>query len=253
MKIDRPRLIRFLRQHAELGGGELMLDSLTAAELIEWLQNRPQTRAAAGVAPVQEPTVDPSLVTGREEAAPDAHELTVLAAEAAGCTSCRLSEGRRNVVFGTGNPAAEVVVIGEAPGAEEDRTGEPFVGRAGKLLDLLLLSAGLPREQVYICNVLKCRPPNNRDPEPDEVTACSSFLHRQLTLIEPRVLLAVGKFAAQLLAASQESIGSLRGRVHTYRDIPLVATYHPSYLLRSPTWMRAAWQDFQLVREVLEA
>lgn len=300
MKIDRELLIRYLRQQGELSGGELMLESLTATELVRLLRSRPAPPAAAytaasgaasaaahGAASAAAPAAsEPSPGTDRAGGVGDAgssggsgggagvhppaprvtdsragtlatgegrRELQVLATEAAACTRCRLSEGRRNVVFGVGNPAADVVVVGEAPGMEEDRTGQPFVGRAGKLLDLLLLSAGFPRDQVYICNVLKCRPPDNRDPRPDEVEACATYLHRQLELIEPRVLLAVGKFAAQTLAGSEERIGKLRGRVHAYRGIPLVATYHPAYLLRSPQWMRAAWKDFQLVREVLEA
>ena len=297
MKIDRELLIRYLRQQGELSGGELMLESLTATELVRLLRSRPAPHAAAYTAsssavPAAAHAAAPAAAHAAAELSPGTdraggvgdvggsgggagvhppaprvtdsraatpatgegrRELEVLSAEAAACTRCRLSEGRQNVVFGVGNPAADVVVVGEAPGMEEDRTGKPFVGRAGKLLDLLLLSAGFPREQVYICNVLKCRPPDNRDPRPDEVEACATYLHRQLELIEPRVLLAVGKFAAQTLAGSEESIGKLRGRVHAYRGIPLVATYHPAYLLRSPQWMRAAWKDFQLVREVLEA
>jgi DNA polymerase len=163
-----------------------------------------------------------------------------------------LHAGRRTVVFGEGSGMAEVVVVGEAPGQEEDRTGRPFVGRAGRLLDLMLMSAGFPREQVYICNVLKCRPPENRNPLPDEMDACTShWLHGQIELIAPRVLLAVGKFAAQVLAASDESIGRLRGRVFACRGIPLVVTYHPAYLLRSPQMMRTAWEDLQLLRKVL--
>jgi DNA polymerase len=164
-----------------------------------------------------------------------------------------LHEGRRNVVFGEGNVAAEVVIVGEAPGSEEDRTGRPFVGRAGKLLDLLLMSAGFPRSAVYICNVLKCRPPENRDPARDEVEQCSAHLRRQLEAIRPSVLLAVGKFAAQMLSGSEQSIGALRGKVHSYQGIPLVATYHPAFLLRSPQGVRGAWQDFQLLHEVLDA
>jgi DNA polymerase len=163
-----------------------------------------------------------------------------------------LHETRSNVVFGVGNPTADVVVVGEAPGQEEDRTGLPFVGRAGKLLDLLLMSVGFPRDTVYICNVLKCRPPENRNPLPDEVAACASHLHGQLEAIAPRVLLAVGKFAAQSLAASEDSISRLRGRVFNYRGTPLVVTYHPAYLLRSPQMTRVAWQDFQLLRRVLD-
>lgn len=264
MKIDRDLFARFIRQQAELAGGELMLDSLTGAEFIRLLRAARAGGAAVAPAParaaVAAPTRDPAAsphqpqpTPPRRGPGPGTVGLQLLAAEAEGCTRCGLAEGRTNVVFGVGSSSADLVVVGEAPGAEEDRTGLPFVGRAGKLLDLLLLTGGFPREQVYICNVIKCRPPDNRDPRPDEVEACSSFLHRQLEAIQPRVLLAVGKFAAQTLAGSEESIGKLRGRVHSYRGIPLVATYHPAFLLRSPQWMRAAWKDIQLVREVLDA
>jgi uracil-DNA glycosylase len=185
-------------------------------------------------------------------AAAAASQLQVLQAAAAACAQCGLHTTRSTVVFGEGDPAADVVVVGEAPGQEEDRTGRPFVGRAGRLLDLLLMTAGFPREKVYICNVLKCRPPDNRNPLPAEVTSCTTaFLHGQLEAISPRVLLAVGKFAAQALLGSQESIGRLRGTTHTYRGTPLIVTYHPAYLLRSPQMTRVAWQDFQLLRKVL--
>jgi uracil-DNA glycosylase len=165
---------------------------------------------------------------------------------------CALHETRTNVVFGVGNPRADLVVVGEAPGQQEDRTGLPFVGPAGKLLDLLLLSVGLTRDEVYICNVLKCRPPQNRNPLPGEVECCAPYLHSQLELIAPRVLLAVGKFAAQTLIGTDAPVGRLRGRVHEYRGIPLVATFHPAYLLRSRQQVRATWEDLQLAREVLD-
>ena len=183
---------------------------------------------------------------------PAGSPLQVLAAEAATCVACGLAGTRTQVVFGRGNPAADLVVVGEAPGGEEDRRGEPFVGPAGKLLDLLLLSVGFPRGSAYICNVLKCRPPNNRDPLPDEVAQCATWLHRQLEAIRPKVLLAVGKFAGQMLSGSEASISKLRGVVHTYRDIPVVATYHPAYLLRTPSATRGTWQDLQLMRSILD-
>ena len=181
-----------------------------------------------------------------------AARLEVLSNEASGCVKCRLSEGRTQVVFGRGGADAELVVVGEAPGREEDRTGLPFVGPAGKLLDLLLLSVGIERGSAYICNVLKCRPPNNRDPMADEVSTCAPYLHAQLDAIQPRVLLGVGKFAAQWLSGREHSIGRLRGTVHEYRGIPVVATYHPAYLLRSPHATRKTWQDLQLMRQVLD-
>ena len=269
---DRELLRRFLRQRLDLGETELFLESLTPEEALALVRPASEPRGAgaldwravlsdAGIGGDRPGGAWPSRAAARQGSAPLVPtepsgariDLRVLAAEAAGCTRCRLHEGRRNVVFGEGNPEAELVVVGEAPGGEEDRTGRPFVGPAGKLLDLLLLSAGFPRDRVYICNVLKCRPPNNRDPQRDEVERCSEHLHRQLEAIAPRVLVAVGKFAAQTLAGSEESIGKLRGRVHTYRGTPMIATYHPAFLLRSPQWMRAAWKDFQFAREVLEA
>jgi DNA polymerase len=155
-------------------------------------------------------------------------------------------------VFARGNPASPVVVVGEAPGEEEDRTGLPFVGRAGKLLDLMLLAAGFAKDSVYICNTLKCRPPGNRNPLPAELAACHRFLQGQLEAIQPKVLLAVGKFAAQTLLQSEESIGRLRGQVHTHEGRPVVVTYHPAYLLRSPYAVRTAWADFQLLRKVID-
>lgn len=172
---------------------------------------------------------------------------------ALGCTRCALCEGRTQVVFSDGNPSARLVVVGEAPGANEDRTGLPFVGAAGKLLDLMLASVDLSREaSVYICNVLKCRPPGNRNPLPEEIAACSPFLHRQLELVKPEALLAVGTFAAQLLTSSDAPLGKLRGQVHSYRGIPLVVTYHPAALLRNSGWTRATWDDLQLLRQVMD-
>jgi DNA polymerase len=259
MSVDRMLLARYLRQLSELGGPALYLDTLTAEEFLDAVR-RPAAAAAsrAAVAANSAGVVAPPGVGARSAAAPmaprrDDGALTVLAQEAATCTRCRLHQGRRTVVFGEGDPAAGLVVVGEAPGQEEDRTGRPFVGRAGRMLDLLLLTAGFPRETVYICNVLKCRPPNNRDPLPDEVATCTSvFLHPQLDTIAPRVLLAVGKFAAQALLHSDEPIGRLRGRVLAWRGTPLVVTYHPAFLLRSPHMSRTAWEDFQLVRRVFD-
>jgi uracil-DNA glycosylase family 4 len=262
MTLDRGLLARYFRQHTDLGVDELYLADLTSAEALALLAGRDatDTRAplslrvhvsqqqpsAAAVTTVVAPiAVSSSAVTA-------ARALHVLSEHASGCVRCRLHESRTNVVFGEGSATADVVVVGEAPGQEEDRSGRPFVGRAGKLLDLLLMSAGFPRDTVYICNVLKCRPPENRNPLPDEVAACASHLHGQLEAIAPKVLLAVGKFSAQLLAGSEDSIGRLRGRIHAYRGTPLIVTYHPAYLLRSPQMTRVAWQDFQLLRTVLD-
>lgn len=242
----RVRLAGLLNELRELGVEDWYFERLTAGEAMDLLAGGSTPPAAPAA-----PSTTPNTTTKR--AAPKgAGRLTVLAEEASGCTRCKLAEGRTQVVFGRGNPTADVVVVGEAPGGEEDRQGEPFVGPAGKMLDLLLAATGFPRDSVYICNVLKCRPPRNRDPQPDEVAACSDWLHGQLEMIRPKVLLAVGKFAGQLLAGSDASISRLRGVVHSYRDIPVVATYHPAYLLRTPAATRGTWQDFQLMRRVLD-
>ena len=167
------------------------------------------------------------------------------------CTRCSLHESRRTVVFADGPDRARVMCVGEAPGAREDETGLPFVGRAGQLLDRLLLSVGLAREDVYIANVLKCRPPGNRNPQPEEIEQCSPFLRRQVALVGPEVVIAFGTFAAQTLLGVRESLGRLRGRVHEFEGVPLVATYHPAALLRNPQWTRPSWEDLQKVRHLL--
>jgi DNA polymerase len=261
VSVDRSAIQRYLRQLAELGISEICFDDMTADEAVAALSARSASttapssasaRSAAGAARASaaRPAAGKDAGTAASSAAA---RLRVLSDAAAACTRCGLHATRSTVVFGEGSAAADVVVVGEAPGQEEDRTGRPFVGRAGRLLDLMLASAGFPRDEVYICNVLKCRPPDNRNPLPDEVSPCTTnFLHGQLEAIAPKVLLAVGKFAAQALVGSGENIGQLRGRVHDYRGTPLVVTYHPAYLLRSPQMTRVAWQDFQLVRRVLD-
>jgi len=168
------------------------------------------------------------------------------------CTRCPLHESRTRTVFGTGNRQADWLIIGEAPGRDEDREGEPFVGRAGKLLTEMLFAIGYRRKDVYIANILKCRPPNNRDPSPEEVACCHDYLERQVELIQPVVILAVGRIAAHNLLHSDLQVGRLRGRVHRYgaQQTPLVVTYHPAYLLRSPLEKRKVWDDLQLAQSV---
>jgi len=210
--------------------------------------------AATPQADPEVPAVDPtvgSVVRGQEPGW--AGQWDALRAEVLRCTRCSLHTGRTQGVFGVGNPQAEWMVIGEAPGAEEDRRGEPFVGRAGQLLDAMLRAIGLSRAQnVYIANVLKSRPPNNRDPRPEEVAACLPYLRRQIELVRPRVLLAVGRIAAQNLLGTEESLSRLRGRVHRFGELntPLVVTYHPAYLLRNPADKRKAWEDLKFARSV---
>jgi DNA polymerase len=168
----------------------------------------------------------------------------------AGCTRCALAQNRTHTVFGVGNEAADWMIIGEAPGAEEDRQGEPFVGRAGKLLDQMLLAIGERRESVFIANILKCRPPNNRDPKADEAAACRDYLERQIELVQPKIILAVGRIAAQNLLGTDEPVGRMRGRAYDLDGIPLVVTYHPAYLLRSPSQKRKSWSDLCLARRL---
>lgn len=176
-----------------------------------------------------------------------------LRAEVAGCTRCELHRTRTQTVFGTGSEQARWLVIGEAPGADEDRQGEPFVGRAGQLLTEMLRAVGLSREQVFIANILKCRPPENRDPRPEEAKSCESYLQRQIALLQPRLILAVGRIAAQNLLQVDTPIGQLRGRAHAWgpAQIPVVVTYHPAYLLRSPGQKARAWDDLCLARGIV--
>jgi len=170
----------------------------------------------------------------------------------AACQACKLCEGRRNTVFGVGDLQADWLVVGEAPGENEDLQGEPFVGQAGKLLDNMLGALGVSRrDNVYIANVLKCRPPGNRNPEPDEIAQCEPFLRRQVDLLKPRIILAMGRFAVQALLQTSEPIGRLRGRVHRYHEVPLVVTYHPAYLLRNLPDKAKAWSDLVLAQSVL--
>jgi DNA polymerase len=189
------------------------------------------------------------------EAPSDVHTLDwdALAERVANCERCRLCERRTNTVFGVGDREADWMLIGEAPGENEDKQGEPFVGQAGKLLDNMLQSLALKRgENVYIANVIKCRPPGNRNPEPDEVARCEPYLQRQVALVKPKLIVALGRFAAQTLLKTDASIASLRGRVHTYEGVPVIVTYHPAYLLRSLQDKSKAWADLCLARDTFQ-
>lgn len=184
---------------------------------------------------------------------PAAEELAEVAAEATACRSCGLCERRRNVVFGTGNVSADLMFIGEGPGAEEDAQGLPFVGPAGALLNKIIEAMGLRRDDVYIANTVKCRPPGNRDPKPDEVAACRGFLDRQIDLVAPKVIVALGRVASQLLLGTDTSLGRMRGRWYEVRGVPTRVTYHPAALLRHQEWKRPTWEDMQIVRDRLRS
>ena len=239
-----------------MGGAELFLDNLTREQALA-LASAARSAAEARSDAVPRSPEPPSTRTtpGGGSALPilpDSYEE--LRQLALGCTRCRLAEGRTQVVFSDGQVDARLIVVGEAPGANEDRTGLPFVGAAGMYLDLLLGTVDLSRrESVYICNVLKCRPPGNRNPMADEIDACSPFLKRQIDLIRPEALLAVGSFSAQLLTGREKTaLGKLRGEVHSYHGVPLIVTYHPAALLRNPKWTRPFWDDLQLLRSVMD-
>ena len=180
-----------------------------------------------------------------------AGDLAEMGRRLAGCTRCRLCQGRTQVVFGVGNPDARVVFVGEGPGADEDRIGEPFVGRAGQLLNVMLPSIGLRRDDVYIANIVKCRPPGNRDPEPDEVATCGPFVRRQLEILSPRVIVALGRPSAHFLLDTVEPITALRGKFRDLGSTRVMPTFHPAYLLRNESAKRPVWEDMKLVRDAL--
>jgi DNA polymerase len=177
-----------------------------------------------------------------------ARELDSFCRQICECTRCRLGKTRGRFVFGSGNPAAGIVFVGEAPGFEEDRRGLPFVGAAGQLLTRMIEAIKMGRDDVYICNMIKCHPPNNRDPQPDEIESCSPYLKRQISILQPRVICALGRIASQALLQTSAPMRELRGRLHEYEGIPLVVTYHPAALLRNPGWKRGAWEDMKQLR-----
>ena len=285
-------VVHFLRQRQELGLATLTLDSMSRADLEQILRTagarrtlpqavhaaepRSATVASSPRAPraaqqyraqhlmAQSPTPQHLMAQSPTPQAPmeaprrggDLGELPdalpVLQALCAGCTRCGLSETRTRTVFADGNPGARLMVVGEAPGQNEDEQGLPFVGRAGLLLDLLLQTIGHSRrDSVYICNVIKCRPPGNRNPTREEIATCTPYLKQQIALVRPSILLALGTFAGQFLSGKDDPLGQLRRDVHAYEGVPLVVTYHPAALLRNSGWIPATWQDLQRVGRML--
>ncbi|MES2123181.1 MAG: uracil-DNA glycosylase [Gemmatimonadota bacterium] len=275
-------LRRYLAAQRDLGGDDVILDEPTPVPPPRAKAVRPAAAAPARPAPVD--AARPAAATPRRastpvpdggEAAtgwrkgapaipgpglrvvvPPAHPalatLEAVATVVAGCTACPLCSGRTLTVPGEGNPAARLMLIGEGPGETEDRTGRPFVGRAGELLDKILENIETPRGDVFIANVVKCRPPRNRAPLPDERAACMPYLHRQIELVRPRVLLALGSTAAEAMLGVKKPLGELRLKVHEWNGIPLVVTYHPAALLRNPNWKRPAWDDVRIARQLLD-
>ena len=249
MTETRDSLRNYLEGRANLGEPEMFLPSGGRRELLEMVQ-----RVGSGVTDTTVLGMDAARLarSGTREEILAIQDMEGLRAVAEACTRCGLHSTRTKVVFSDGAADASVLCVGEAPGANEDQTGLPFVGRAGKLLDRLLLSAGFPRAEVFICNVLKCRPPGNRNPLPDEIESCSPFMLRQLELVSPTVIVAFGTFAAQTLLGCRDSLRHLRGRTHLYQGFPLVVTYHPAALLRNPGWTRPTWRDLQLARRIVD-
>ena len=236
-----------LRQEQELFG-DLLLDDrpIRSEEHVEMPLPKHATPDELTLFP---PAVaaPPARTAEPWEAAPD---LVSLDRQIHDCQKCPLGNTRTKFVFGVGSPTATIMLIGEAPGADEDAQGEPFVGRAGQLLNKILEAIHFRREEVYICNILKCRPPNNRTPRPEEVDECLPYLKKQIALLRPRVILCLGLTAAQNLLQTQESLSRLRGRVMTFEGTPLMVTYHPAALLRNPQWKRPTWEDVQAVRKL---
>jgi len=229
-----------------------------------WLPAAPAAAAPAPAPVAAAAAANPSLAAGAAPGTPAVErpsgiaqmDWPALREAVAACTACGLCRGRTRTVFGVGNARAQWMIVGEAPGEQEDLRGEPFVGKSGQLLDNMLRALGLtrgeaaPAQQVYIANTVKCRPPGNRNPEPAELAQCEPYLVRQIELVRPRIILAMGRFAVQSLLRSSEPIGRLRGRVHRYEGVPLVVTYHPAYLLRNPDDKARAWEDLCLARAV---
>ncbi len=231
---------------------------LDAMGIIRYVPREPlATKHAQAAAEVEELVAADQIAPYRETGGAGVREQQSpwdeLRARVASCTACDLHATRTHTVFGTGDTSARLMIVGEAPGADEDRQGEPFVGRAGQLLNAMLLAIGLPRDAVYIANILKCRPPGNRNPDAGEMSACQPFLQQQMALINPQVLLAVGGVAAHSLLDTDEAVGRLRNRIHVYGEkrTPLLVTYHPAYLLRRPEEKAKVWQDLQKLHGML--
>ena len=248
--VDDPKLGRSVAE--ELAEREGLLQAAAAAQSAT--ESAAQLKNPSG----EDPTIRtrkifsaPPQVAGAVPVEERAAALQAIREDLGDCTRCALYKGRHTIVFGVGNPAARLMFVGEGPGADEDAQGEPFVGRAGQLLNNMIAAMGLKREECYIANIVKCRPPGNRTPEPDEANTCSPFLFRQIDVVRPQVLVALGATAATYLLGARQPLAGLRGRVHAYRGLSLIVTYHPAFLLRDPRQKKEAWADLQIAMKEL--
>ncbi len=260
MSEARELLRRYLEQREELGEGPVVL----GREEIRQREAREESPSPASPAsPPENAAADTPLPRGIAVQPPSTdlftddsgegwQDLDQIAAAVINCEKCRLCETRKNTVPGEGSSDARLVVVGEGPGAREDETGRPFVGRAGELLTDILRAIDLERDAVFICNIVKCRPPSNRTPRQEEIEACVPYLYRQLDIVRPDVILAMGSTAVSTLLERKHSLGSFRGKVHSFRGMALVATYHPAALLRNPNWKRPTWDDVRIARRLLD-
>ena len=250
----------FLEQQRALGGDAVILPELPGSGIRDGGSVAPQPPAPTHPASrIPSPDLPPPGLSFdppggdlfSNDPVPQAASLEAIAQLVAGCTKCRLCDGRRHTVPGEGAADARLVVVGEGPGRVEDETGRPFVGPAGELLTKILGAIELPRERVFICNVVKCRPPENRLPQFDEIAACVPYLFRQIEIVKPKVILAMGGTAAQTVLNTKQSLGALRNHVHRFRGIPVIVTYHPAALLRNPNWKKPTWDDVRIARRLI--
>jgi uracil-DNA glycosylase len=260
----RTALASFITQRMELGETEWCIGPAGRAGFESFVDDSPAAQASStGGTPDVSPRQQEPLQATETSSACDKEQFTTqdlaatdtldtLKETVCGCMRCALGGTRKNFVFGEGDPGAGIMFVGEAPGAEEDTQGRPFVGRAGKLLTQMIEAMKLSRGDVYIGNILKCRPPNNRDPKPGEIAACEPILLRQIELIKPKVICALGRISGQTLLRSTGTLGSLRGTIHDYHGVKLIVTYHPAALLRNSNWKPAAWEDLKLVRRIFD-
>ncbi len=262
MSDSRALAAEYLKQQRLLGGDSVILPRASAlgagasGTTAPAPSPSPESQTSSPQAPAPSPGISfdpPAQDLFANDPIQRTASLEDVATLIAACRKCKLCEGRTNTVPGEGSATARLVVIGEGPGRTEDETGRPFVGRAGELLTKILEAIKLPRDQVFICNIVKCRPPENRLPQYDEIAACLPFLYRQLELVKPKVILAMGGTAAQSLLNTKQSLGSLRNQVHRFRGIPVVVTYHPAALLRNPNWKRPTWDDVRIAARLLDS